>query len=349
MNETPLPSPPASRRVALLRAAGKLLQAGILVYGLGVSAYLLARFTVGERWNFVAMANNFVPWYAAGGLALALLALFSRRRALLIACQLPGLIAFLLLYGDLLLPQPAHDVENKPVITVATYNTLSALSDPQRVVDVIADLDADVIGLQEFGPAQADLIAAQLADTYPYQALYPGLPLPGVGLLSRYPILEAEVILPYPDSMWDLRAVLDINGTTTVVYVVHPPPPKNNLSPVHYNNERRDSEITILLNDYIRHETGPVLVMGDFNATDQSRIYHDLDAVLDDAFREAGHGMGFTYPANLRNWFRLIPLVRIDYVWYSAHFAALDAWTGSDSGSADHLPVVAKLAQKGTS
>jgi vancomycin resistance protein VanJ len=37
-----------------------------------------------------------------------------------------------------------------------------------------------------------------------------------------------------------------------------------------------------------------------------------------------------------------IPVQRIDYVWHSAEFIALEAFVGQEGGS-DHLPMVAKL------
>jgi hypothetical protein len=71
----------------------------------------------------VVFANNFVPWMAVLGLVLGLLSLFSRYRWLLIAMQLPGIVTFLALYGDLLLPHTtqAHH-GNRSELTVATYN-----------------------------------------------------------------------------------------------------------------------------------------------------------------------------------------------------------------------------------
>src|SRR5580692_9440471 len=54
---------------------------------------------------------------------------------------------------------PAHDVSTGPTssvgaISVATYNIhrcvgLDRIRDPGRIADVIAELDADVVGLQE--------------------------------------------------------------------------------------------------------------------------------------------------------------------------------------------------------
>jgi len=55
----------------LFSAAWTLIQAGMLLYGLAMTVYLLARLATGERWKWVALADNFVPWWALGGLAAA--------------------------------------------------------------------------------------------------------------------------------------------------------------------------------------------------------------------------------------------------------------------------------------
>jgi endonuclease/exonuclease/phosphatase (EEP) superfamily protein YafD len=88
--------------------------------------------------------------------------------------------------------------------------------------------------------------------------------------------------------------------------------------------------------------SGPGILMGDFNLTDQNDNYTLLsDAGLTDAFRAAGWGFGFTWPSRSRiGLLRL--LVRIDYIWHSAHFRTIHAWVGPDAGS-DHLPVLARL------
>jgi hypothetical protein len=100
-----------------------LVQAGIAINGLLVIGYLLARVVVGERWKAVAFTNNFVPWMAAVGLLLSLIALFSRYRWGLIALQLPSIIAFLVLYGGLFLPKGSTAQQaGGPELTVATYN-----------------------------------------------------------------------------------------------------------------------------------------------------------------------------------------------------------------------------------
>jgi vancomycin resistance protein VanJ len=339
------PQPTDSLVLRMLRAAWHMLQAGILLYGGGVSLYVLLHFLAGERWPWIAFANNFVPWWALGGLLAGTTALFSRWRWGLIALQVPGIVLFAGLYGALLLPRSTGVVSAEDTFTVATYNIIASQSNPADVVNVIATMDADITGLVEMGPAHSAQIERDLATQYPYQVHYPLLPVQGVSLLSRYPIVEEQIFRPQPDSMLHLRAVIDVDGVPLVVYVVHPPPPGRVMSPLTYDTARRDTDIEVLRRDWLAHESGPVIVVGDFNMSDLSDPYRAMDADFDDAFRAAGHGLGFTFPAQMP--VGVLPrLLRIDYVWYNHTLTAVDAAVWHDSGTSDHRPVIAELAFK---
>ncbi|MBN1562212.1 MAG: hypothetical protein JXA10_00105, partial [Anaerolineae bacterium] len=225
----------------LLTAAWNLAQVGILLYGLIMALFILARHTVGERWDSIAYANNFIPWWALGSVILAGIGLLSSRRGVLVATQLPVILAFLMIYGDQWIAaknntNPAPD----SAIRVATFNVISVSSDPQRISRAIEALDADLVGIEELGDAHAEQFARDLAAHYPYQALHPLLPVHGVGLLSKYPIREEKVIRPIPNSMLYLRAVVEVHDVPVTVYVVHPSPPKNVAFPVTYDDSRRD-------------------------------------------------------------------------------------------------------------
>ncbi len=337
------PTPLLAESLRLLRAVWHVLQVSILLYGVGMSAYVLTFAALGERWPWIAFANNFLPWWALGAALAAVIALVTRWRWLLVAVQIPVLIAFAVLYGDLLLPPGSTADAGGPTFTAATYNIIASVSDPQAVTDNIATFDADIVGLQEVGPAHSAQLERDLAEEYPFQAHYPELPVHGVSLLSRYPITRAEPFRPFANSMRYLRAEIDLDGVPLVVYVVHPPTPSRVMIPTAYDTQRRDAEIEILRRDYLAHESGPVIVLGDFNMVDLSDAYRAMDADFDDAFRTAGRGLGFTFPA-VESWELFPRMLRIDYVWYNRGVVARDARVGDDSGTSDHLPVIAVLA-----
>ncbi len=90
------------------------------------------------------------------------------------------------------------------------------------------------------------------------------------------------------------------------------------------------------LEQYLLKVRGPVLLCGDFNTPPAGRIYSRLTQGYRDAFSEVGLGWGYTYPSSF-------PLLRIDYVFCSAHWNTLRAVVGPKPGS-DHRPLFVELA-----
>lgn len=332
----------ARRLRSVIRYIWFLIQLAIVLYGLAMFVYLMARITVGENWNVIAFANAFLPWLAWCAMGLALLALLSRYRGLLIAVQMPIIFAFLILYSDVLLPRNTPEPATGPEIAVATYNILSHQSNADRIIDEIERMDVDILGLQEVGDDHAAQIEAALAAAYPYRVLEPRAPsTDGVGLLSRYPVLNYTLFKPMPGSSLFLRAVLDIEGRAVTVYVIHAEPVANRYTPLLYDDSRRDDELEILRTDYIENELNPVLLLCDCNMTDQSDAYRALDRVMDEAFQRMGRGMGFTFPDHT-DW--APPLMRVDQIWYSDQFIARQAMTWKRTGTSLHRPMWARLA-----
>jgi vancomycin resistance protein VanJ len=276
-------------------------------------------------------------------LGLALLTVKSKYRKFIIVLQLPGVLAFLILYFPLLWPPSNSGPSTQGLaLTFATYN-IAPNADANRAANVIAALDADVIGLQEIGPASdGKTIADRLAISHPYQIMRTEEleRHTGIGLLSRYPVLDQEIFQPVPAASWHIRAVLDVNGTSVVVYVAHPRAPRP-LPPYKYDDSELKDDLSAVL-ERIQAETGPVVLLCDCNMTDQSDIYHKTTKQLDDAFHEVGWGMGLTSSVStLFPW--MPPITRIDYIWYNDAFAARKAFVWDSAGSSDHRPVIARL------
>jgi endonuclease/exonuclease/phosphatase (EEP) superfamily protein YafD len=233
------------------------------------------------------------------------------------------------------------------MLTVMTYNVGAGLADPLRLIPVLRDSDADVIGMQELAPVQGEAIAELLRDDYPHQVLYP-TGIPGKGLLSRHPIRETMLLDVHPRRP-DLRALVAAPEGELTAIVAHPPPPRFG---------RNGALATTLGNEQIAAIVAaatagkPTVLLTDFNRVGWQAAYRQLrDAGLIDAFGSAGRGPGFTLPTRLsRLAYRghrlgelpLPPLLRVDYIWHTAHFRARRAWIGAHAGS-DHLPVLALL------
>ncbi|HNW54622.1 MAG TPA: endonuclease/exonuclease/phosphatase family protein, partial [Bacteroidales bacterium] len=86
---------------------------------------------------------------------------------------------------------------------------------------------------------------------------------------------------------------------------------------------------------YIKTSPYPVIFCGDFNDTPVSYSYRQINNELDDAFVNAGQGLGQTHT-------NMIPLLRIDYIFHSKSMKCIDYKT-IEKDYSDHFPVYARF------
>src|SRR5829696_595146 len=110
------------------------------------------------------------------------------------------------------------------MLTVMTYNVGAGLADPLRLVEVLRQSGADIIGLQELAPEQGAAIADRLGSDYPHQVLHAN-GITGKGLISRFPVRESELLELQPGRP-DLQAVVSAPSGEVAVIVAQPPPPR---------------------------------------------------------------------------------------------------------------------------
>jgi vancomycin resistance protein VanJ len=113
-----------------------------------------------------------------------------------------------------------------------------------------------------------------------------------------------------------------------------------------HNWQRLHDEINDLVLNEILMTSGPVILGGDFNMTDQTQTYRDISKVLKNAHWEAGSGFGFTFPSTsrkIKRTFTLPPIVRIDHIFFNKYLHAYRARTLDESGGSDHLPIVSEF------
>lgn len=334
-----------SRPKTLGRALVRLGLAALDLYALLIFTYLVLQAFTGNRLWLVAAMSTFSHLFLLPAVVLLPLMLWLRRWPV-VAMLMAGGLAFGWRFGPLLLPPQIESYPDAPTLTVMTANLGVAYDAPvEKLTGVLEASGADIIALQELSDVQQAAIEQKLSILYPYQVLYgePVGDVTGKGLLSKYPIVEASepFTLRLPNGNTHMRAVIDVDGHSLTVVIAHPPPPKFEGE---YDVPPDVVREVKALVDMAMGE-GAALLMGDFNATDQNDRY-DLvrEAGLSDAFRAAGWGFGATWPVH--RGVKLLPLVRIDYIWYTSHFRAVEAWVGPETG-ADHLPVLARLVWEG--
>lgn len=228
-----------------------------------------------------------------------------------------------------------------------TYNVANGLARPDDLTTALRGSFADVIGLEELAADQAIAIERDLTDLYPHQTLHP-LGIPGKGVISRFPIVSAELIDLYPNRP-DLLVRIDAPRGCLRVIVAHPPPPRIRKSGLRFDQQTRD-QIEALID--LAGSDGPTILMGDFNAPERHRSLRQIAASgMIDAFKTAGEGGGLTLPMRFAKFaykgsrlgdIRVPPMLRVDYIWHTAEFRTISAWVGEHAGS-DHLPVLARM------
>ncbi len=322
-----------------------------VAYALAVVVWQIMRLAAGDRWWWLASANVLSLYLFLPLLVLLPLAGVTRQRTAVVATATSTLV-FLLLYGGLFLPSWVPvEAADAATFRVMTLNVLFTNDDGAAIERLVRAERPDLICLQELNPRLAADLVVRLGDEYPHHALLPEQDPTGLGLFSRYPLRDAGEI---PDPAWKHGAqvaTVAFEGRPVLVLNVHA------LSPTWPRLARdwpprfeaefrlREQQIHLWL-DRIGQHSGPVILAGDLNSTDQNATYRLLAGHLVDAHRRAGWGLGHTAPASVEGLDRVPSpsrLFRIDYVWHSDHWQALETQVGEWDGQSDHLPVFATL------
>ncbi|MAS37178.1 MAG: hypothetical protein CL610_24470 [Anaerolineaceae bacterium] len=322
------------------------------LYGLMLLVYLVLRFLLPVSPWWLAFLHNFTPYYFLPLLVLIPLLWLMRARRMA-ARLLPLLLIGLLLYAPRWLPQPAVRAAEARTLRVVTFNVLILTDEYATITDWLRTADADVVLLQEVDGQESTQIFDALSDLYPHTVDLEGTT---VIALSRYPVVEQALV--DLGSWYVDRFVLAIDGAPVAVYNVHMHMPLLNEPrfpftvnngmvqlALQYDETHRNQLIRRLL-DLLAAEPLPYIVAGDFNTGDNTPIYGEMAALLHDSYREAGIGLGNTWPASIGDDevpAMIPPMLRIDYVWHSADLRAVAAAVGPDLSS-DHLPVITTLA-----
>ena len=277
---------------------------------------------------------------------LLLAAIALRARAASLVALLVG-APFMAYYAPLFLP---HSTPAAPAdLTVMTYNILVSNTDVAQIAQNIRTNEPDVVALQELSPSMATRLQPLLVSDYPYRLINGAQ---GLGLYSRYPIRDARVLTLGPENSYAQWAIVDTPDGVLTVYNAHPRNPDIKWGRwrgrwpyvADFDPTRRDVAVARLA-DLVAQERGPLIVLGDLNLSEHNAGYARLTASLQDAHREAGSGLGNTFPAAPLGSIRVpFPLIRIDYVLYSSDLKAVTAYNGASGGS-DHRPVVARLVR----
>jgi len=271
--------------------------------------------------------EHFRVQYAAVGLAVVACSAAFGMRGYFDAAVIATLVNMLWIAPDLCgSPRPIPS-DGAP-IRVLLLNVHTESSGFDQVRRLIEDVSPDVIGLVEVDQRWLAALAPAVAG-YPGHLERPRGDNFGVALYARAPLVGA--IEELGNSLPNVVASVTLDGARLGILLTHPPPPISEAA-IATQIEELDA-----VADRARQLGGPVVIMGDFNASPWSRPFRRVLAGSGLCDTRRGFGIEPSFPS-----ISAIVRIPIDHVLASCSIGVRDRHIEFDVGS-DHLPVVIEL------
>ncbi|MBI1325070.1 hypothetical protein GC170_18045 [bacterium] len=269
----------------------------------------------------------------AAGFALALI---SRRKRLAIAWAVGFCVNFLAI-APLWLPGNSTQAKGSKgsSIRVQMINVLRDNTRKSAVIDAIRKADPDLFVAVELDDEWLAALKQALAERWPHSIGEARGDAFGIALFSKRP-LENATLFESPGSYApSIRAEVTLDGSRCTVYGTHPFPP---VTPFNQRNWIAHMDD---LARRIPGESGPVVVIGDFNTTPWSENYRRFRSISGLADSMQGFGPQASWPS-------FVPYVGlpIDHVLVSPGIRTIARKVGAFVGS-DHYPVTVDLEVPG--
>jgi len=321
-------------------------------YSAFIIGYFLLKLIFWDRLWIIALISTFLPLILLPTFLLPIIG-FSiiKKRWFSIISAIGCILLISWLHIKYFSPAPINSTDSQPSIKIFSHNVGWYTTQSPTLFKLIEREKPDIIFLQEIVKKHTERAFAWLKTDYPYQ-----IGIPPVGILSKYPIVSSEILHLAGHAETQQRAIIKLNQQEIVIYNMQATGPwfkRYNILPFLkipvYKYGQRGPEIQDLV-QRVEQETLPVIVAGDFNMTDETQDYYNVQKVMQDSFLKSGFGFGFTWPhgwplkllvktSNLRLNY---PVCRIDYIWYSKHWGAKSS-SVLEATESDHLPVEAEL------
>jgi endonuclease/exonuclease/phosphatase (EEP) superfamily protein YafD len=279
-----------------------------------------------------AALSPYLIW--GGAISAALLLTVTGRRRLATVALVPLLIGIAVKSPAFI--EDSHPAGNTVPLRVLTINLYDGAADAADVAAAARD-HADVVVVQELPESAARSLAQNGLDAqFPYSSVHARSNAAGVGIWSRFPIVQSSKISRYELGAVTASVRVPTAASDVTVADIHL------AGPWPQPLDRWREEIGALP-DTLRELAagagpGAVVVAGDFNATTDFQPFRRLyDAGFADAVEQAGDGLNRTYPADSM----VPPIVGID------HILTYNSWaTDTDEvpiDGTDHMGLIATI------
>jgi endonuclease/exonuclease/phosphatase family metal-dependent hydrolase len=216
----------------------------------------------------------------------------------------------------------------------------------KKISSFIAEKEPDVLSIQEYYDAES------LQLKYPYQFIKTKSNFNkfGLAIFSKFKIINSGS-LDLKESANNIIYTDILKDKDTIrVYNIHLESLKMNTSQENFGTKNSDKLLEQMeasfqkqakqVELFLQHEKkwdGKKILCGDFNNTAFSWVYRELSNEKQDAFKEAGKGLGKTF----NYWYPL----RIDFILTDANFD-INNFKTFDIPYSDHYPILARLNLK---
>ena len=313
---------------------------------LGLTPVLLltgARILHWESTRTIVVFETTLPYLLVIAYPVFLFALAARRRLLAV------LAAFVVLCHVLWVFPQFAEARHVPTsyragvhLTLFSQNVKYDNQSPEDVGAQIQKTNADFVFLEELSERDFDVMwQTDAFDAYHYSYVQTSYGPQGLGIFSKYPLSDAQLVTSpgFPQ----MRAVASVDGRSVTLWNVHMRAPVDGPVKQHWLGDLEQ------LHTRLQHEPGSVLVAGDFNATWSHRPFR---ALVTGGYHEADLDVG---RASARTWpvdntlgplgIDFDGLIRLDHVLYRGTIQAT-ASRGTPGNGSDHSGVVTSLALK---
>ena len=282
----------------------------------------------GAGWPLDLCSHFRVQYFVAMGILALLMLMWRGRKMRLLA---GGFAALAMVNLAVIVPmyfgRPARGIAKELPIRAMLLNVNQSQGNPQRVVQVIGQINPDIVVLEEISGDWISELAPVLS-AYPNRHSEPRDDNFGIIVLSKLPILRSQTLYLGNAGLPSVLAEIQTPQGRCSILATHPLPPGGG----RYSQLRNEQLSAVAA--YARQAPRPLLLMGDLNTTPWSSHFAGL--VRESGLRDSGRGFGVqpSWPAG--NVFLRIP---IDHCLHSADIKIVERRIGPDSGS-DHFPLI---------
>ncbi|WP_283135638.1 endonuclease/exonuclease/phosphatase family protein [Rhizohabitans arisaemae] len=310
------------------QAPGRRARRGVLVYWAILAPFALWAVvrTFGVDLDVIAFIMAFTPYAGLGSLIVLAIVLRSRGKAP-IAVALATVLAFGFAITPRLLPE-GNPGTGEP-LRILTANLKFGQADPAGVVELVRRLRPDVLSVQEITPELEErLDTAGLKTLLPYRVMEATWGASGTGVYATRQLTKRTGLFTPVGHNMPVAQLRTEGGRTVEIVAVHPYAPVPGTVDVWAAGLRALPPAT----------GGYRILAGDFNATEDHRIFRDILATgYTDAADAVGSGLTPTWPVG-----GLPALFMIDHILVDRRFSISGAEIHPIPGS-DHRAVFADL------